>query len=189
MGYMHYWTIHDITKPLMTSEIAQDIQKIILASDVPIGDGCGAWDSKPVLEHDQVVLNGIDDDGHDTLWYPPVFEGRRKLPPVFEGHRKLPPEPLGRDFCKTAQKPYDVVVCAALLAIKHHQGDNVEIHSDGKFDDEWQPAYQLYRKATGRELPPEFREYEDQDELLTTDTVEPREDPRATRSRNRRQRP
>ena len=106
---------------------------------------------------------------------------------VFEGRRKLPPEPLGRDFCKTARKPYDVVVCAALLAIKHHQGDNVEIHSDGEFDDEWQPAYQLYRKATGRELPPEFREYEDQDEPLTTETVEPREAPRATlRSRRRR---
>ena len=176
MGYTHYWTIHDITKPPMTSEIAQDIQKIILASDVPIGDGCGAWDSKPVLEPDQVVLNGIDDDSHDTLWYPPVFEGRRKLPPFS----------LGRDFCKTAQKPYDVVVCAALVAIKHHQGDNVEIHSDGKFDDEWQPAYQLYRKATGRELPPEFREYEDQDELLTTETVEPREAPRATKISRRR---
>ena len=98
MGYTHYWTIQDITKPPMTSEIAQDIQKIILASDVPIGDGCGAWDSKPVLEPDQVVLNGIDDDSHDTLWYPPVFEERRKLPPFS----------LGRNFCKTAQKPYDV---------------------------------------------------------------------------------
>ena len=105
----------------------------------------------------------------------------RKQPTVFEGRRKLPPAPLGRDFCKTAQKPYDVVVCAALLAIKHHQRDNVEICSDGEFDDEWQPAYQLYRNATGRELPPEFREYEDQDELLTTSAVEPRKPPRATR--------
>ena len=59
MGYAHHWTIHDITKPLMTSEIAQDIQSIILASDVPIGDWDGAWDSKPVLEHDRVQLNGI----------------------------------------------------------------------------------------------------------------------------------
>ena len=180
MGYTHYYHIQDITKPLMTSEIAQDIESIIMASEIPLGDGSDEPDSQPILEHDLVQVNGIGDEGHETLCYPPDFEWNRKV------HR---PESLGSSFCKTARKPYDVVVCAALLAIKHHLGDNVEIHSDGDFDDEWQPAYQLYRKATGRELPPEFREYEEQDELLTADTVEPREAPRATRSRNRRRRP
>ena len=86
------------------------------------------------------------------------------------GFRVEPADPPagapGFDFCKTARKPYDVVVCAALLAIKHHQGDNVEIRSDGDFGDEWQPAYRLYRRATHRELLPEFREFERQDELL-----------------------
>ena len=102
-------------------------------------------------------LNGIGDEAHETLCYPPDFEWNRGFrPPDFEGFA----------FCKTGRKPYDVVVCAALLAIKHHQGDNVEICSDGNFDDEWQPAYRLYRRATRRELPPEFREFERQDELL-----------------------
>ena len=157
MGYTHYWTIQDITKPLMTSEIAQDIGSIILASEVPIGDGEGIQDSQPVLEHDLVQINGIGDDAYEALCYPPDFEWNRGFRPV---------ESLGFAFCKTARKPYDVVVCAALLAIKHHQGDNVEILSDGEFDDEWQPAYRLYRRATGRELPLEFREYERPEELL-----------------------
>ena len=163
MGYTHYWTIQDITKPLMTSEIAQDIQSIILASEVPIGDGDGGRDSQPLLEHDLVQLNGIGDESHESLCYPPNFKWN-------QGFR--PPESHGFAFCKTARKPYDVVVCAALLAIKHHLGDNVEINSDGKFDNEWQPAYRLYRRATRRELPPQFREYEQQDELLTTGNVD-----------------
>ena len=157
MGYTHYYNIQDITKPLMTSEIAQDIENIIMASEMPLGDGSDEPGSQPILEHDLVQVNGIGDEGHETLCYPPDFEWNRKF------HQ---PESLGSDFCKTARKPYDVVVCAALLAIKHHQGDNVEIHSDGKFDDEWQPAYRLYRRATGRELPPEFREYERPEKLL-----------------------
>ena len=163
MGYTHYYTIQDITKPLRTSEIAQDIQSIILASEVPIGDGNGIQDSQPVLEHDLVQLNGIGDDAYETLCYPPDFEWNQEV------HR---PGSEGFAFCKTARKPYDVVVCAALLAIKHHQGDNVEICSDGEFDNEWQPAYRLYRRATRRELPPEFREYEQRDELLTTGNVD-----------------
>ena len=163
MGYTHYWTIQDITKPLMTSEIAQDIQSIILASEVPIGDGDGGRDSQPVLEHDLVQLNGIGDESHESLCYPPNFKWNQEV---------HPPESHGFAFCKTARKPYDVVVCAALLAIKHHLGDNVEINSDGKFDNEWQPAYRLYRRATRRELPPQFREFERQDELLTTGAVD-----------------
>ena len=157
MGYTHYYNIQDITKPLRTSEIAQDIQSIIMASEIPIGDGNGIQDSQPVLEHDLVQMNGIGDEAHDTLCYPPDFEWNRQIHPV---------EFLGFAYCKTVRKPYDVVVCAALLAIKHHQRNNVEITSDGRFDNEWQPAYRLYRRATRRELPPEFREYEQRDELL-----------------------
>ena len=163
MGYTHYYNIQDITKPLMTSEIAQDIGNIIMASEISIGDGSDNPDSQPVLEHDLVQMNGIGDEAHDTLCYPPDFEWNRQIHPV---------EFLGFAYCKTVRKPYDVVVCAALLAIKHHQRDNVEITSDGRFDNEWQPAYRLYRRATRRELPPEFREFEQPEQLLTTDTVD-----------------
>ena len=52
--------------------------------------------------------------------------------------------PEGFSFCKTARKPYDVVVCATLIAIKHHLGDYVSVSSDGDFDNvnEWGPAYE-----------------------------------------------
>ena len=35
------------------------------------------------------------------------------------------------DFCKTARKPYDLVVVACLAILKHHLGDNVNVSSDG----------------------------------------------------------
>ena len=151
MGYTHHYTIQDPSKPLRTWEIAQDIQNIILESEIPIGDGSGDRESQPLLEHDKISLNGIGNDAHESLYYPPEFRQSR---------RSLSPEIHGFAFCKTERKPYDVVVCAAIMAIKHHQGDNVEISSDGDFDYEWMPAYRLYRRATGRELPPDFEEYE-----------------------------
>ena len=75
--------------------------------------GTASRTAQPVLEHDLVQMNGIGDESHEALCYPPDFEWNRKVHPV---------EFLGFRYCKTARKPYDVVVCAALLAIKHHQG-------------------------------------------------------------------
>lgn len=38
--------------------------------------------------------------------------------------------------CKTAYRPYDLLVTATLLAAKHHLGDTIEISSDGT-DQQW----------------------------------------------------
>lgn len=35
------------------------------------------------------------------------------------------------NFCKTAQKPYDIMVTACLLLLKHYLGNAIEISSDG----------------------------------------------------------
>ena len=50
------------------------------------------------------------------------------------------------NFCKTARKPYDLLVCACLIAAKKEL--NYEVHSDGKKED-WQPAIDFYNKVTG----------------------------------------
>lgn len=77
-----------------------------------------------------------------------------------EHFRTQRPRP-GFAFCKTERKPYDVIICAALMAIKHHTGDNVVIYFDGDFaeETEWAPAYTLYRTALRRDLPPFFAQY------------------------------
>lgn len=49
------------------------------------------------------------------------------------------------DFCKTARKPYDLMVQACLLLYKYYFWDEVTISSDGNFDD-WVVASQFVGK-------------------------------------------
>lgn len=58
------------------------------------------------------------------------------------------------DFCKTAQKPYDEVVTASLLAVASVYGDSVKISSDGS-KAEWQSGIKLFEEATRRTAPVE----------------------------------
>lgn len=51
-------------------------------------------------------------------------------------------------FCKTNQKPYDVVVVACLCILKHYLGDNIVVNSDGESLD-WIQGLELARKSTG----------------------------------------
>ena len=59
------------------------------------------------------------------------------------------PEPDGRSFrcCKTARKPYDLAVTAALIAIAHH-GPAVTVASDGT-DADWALARTLCAAGLG----------------------------------------
>ena len=53
-----------------------------------------------------------------------------------------------RGFCKTAFKPYDVAVTAALIIAKHHWGENFEITKCGS-DDQWRDAKLICRRILG----------------------------------------
>lgn len=46
-------------------------------------------------------------------------------------------------FCKTARKPYDLMVCACLILFKYYFGSTVEVHSDGEEDTDWRPAFEF----------------------------------------------
>ena len=144
MGYTHYYTVYGANPDFKIPEIAEDIRAIIGASEIEIGDAWGTPGSEAELGPDRIALNGIAPDDYEALTYPPDSDG-------FE-------------FCKTARRAYDPVVAASLMVIKHHLGDNVEIASDGNFDDvdEWGPAYQLYTRALNREVPVSFRGYADE---------------------------
>ena len=152
------WDTH-ITTPwgspredLKVLEIAADVKSIIMASEIKIGDWTGKPGSKPELGPDEINFNAMRPQDYENFRYPPQFE---------QNHRTGIEE--GFSFCKTARKPYDPVVCATLIAIKHHLGEYVSVNSDGDFDNpnEWGPAYELYARALGRELPPFFRQFAD----------------------------
>jgi hypothetical protein len=53
------------------------------------------------------------------------------------------------DFCKTNERPYDVVVKACLLIMKHYMGDLIEISADdGGDQSDWMNAYELVERVT-----------------------------------------
>jgi len=60
-------------------------------------------------------------------------------------------ENLSFNFCKTAQKPYDVVVIACLIVLKHYLKDAIEVNSDGNCDD-WIDGLKLAQRTTGLKL-------------------------------------
>lgn len=55
------------------------------------------------------------------------------------------------DFCKTARKPYDLMVQISMLRLKHHFPES-KISSDGDSKD-WANGNKLYKKIFGEEPP------------------------------------
>lgn len=119
MGYTHYW---DFKEPsAMTKEVANQI-----ACDV----SSVIHKHKNILQFDLIpgafYFNGKGDDGHET------FAITSDLGNSF-------------NFCKTARKPYDIVVCKVLLIFKHHLGDGISVSSDGFST--YQPDNKKYKEG------------------------------------------
>lgn len=72
------------------------------------------------------IVNGYGDGEYETFMIERVFE-----PQSWEM-----PDELGRwfAFCKTAYRPYDLIVTAVLVAFKHHFPE-IRVSSDGKEKD------------------------------------------------------
>ena len=60
-------------------------------------------------------------------------------------------EKAGYNFCKTARKPYDLMVCISLLRLKYHFPETI-IKTDGTRKD-WKEANDLYKKVFGEKAP------------------------------------
>ena len=153
MGYTHYYRFKEganIDKERWNRAV--EIGKACMEkSNVPIADGNGY--GEPQFTEDIIYLNGTAPYEHETFYLRRTSEGDRRM------------------FCKTARKPYDIVVCCFLLALKEVFGDDFEYSSDGvtredladednqtfwrehlpywtpKVDDEWEKAYKLYESV------------------------------------------
>ena len=97
-----------------------------LASKVELAGYGGTGD--PVLSTTEIGFNGKgEDDSHETFL---IKRGQD-----------------GFQFCKTAQKPYDIVVCAALIILRHRIR-TFRVSSDGGPDD-WADAIKLCQDVLG----------------------------------------
>ncbi|KAF2164148.1 hypothetical protein M409DRAFT_25494 [Zasmidium cellare ATCC 36951] len=153
MGYTHYWKIpgcHTAAWQRAWVQLVADTHHMIETAGIEL---CGNY----LVENDRhedlipplvsveegIAINGIEDDGHE------LFEMSRGIPRF--------------QCCKTARKPYDVVVCCVLLRAWMLAPGCIEVSSDGRWDDEleWMRARELYVRVWPGDIivrPPEIEE-------------------------------
>lgn len=140
MGYTHYWRLAKISQHSTRFEAcAKDMRKIIEAAPQlgitlcgPSGDA-----SMPVeFETDDegrpfIAINGKGADSHESFHWPPTEDF---------------------DFCKTAEKPYDVIVVACLAVAAEIFGTEIDVTSDGDRKD-WADGVRFAEHVLGRDIP------------------------------------
>ncbi|SRR5260221_12697983 len=131
MGYTHYWYPK---RPFTGGEwdaVGEAVTTLLsnLPTRIVLANGLGTPGTHPEMTAKHIELNGQEPDEYET------FTMKR--------------EPTGDfDFCKTAVRPYDLVVCGILIAMDLIAPGALNISSDGDASD-WQPALDWVTRALG----------------------------------------
>ena len=140
MGYTHYWyKVRELSHDDFDSFV-RDFNKV-LPNFRSLLDQSG--DCPLEISKDFVYFNGIEEQAHETFHFERVIEKRD-----FEQFENNETKTHLFDFTKTAQKPYDIAVCSALIIAKKHFGSDIHISSDGD-NDEWTESKALCQKILG----------------------------------------
>jgi len=123
MGYTHCWSFQKIKRGTTTqvnaaySKALKDCHKVIQAYSKQFAGLAGYSAHTKLKEYSGIQVNGSRENGHEDFVLGRDYKSN-----------------IGADFggfCKTANKPYDVVVVACLIVLKHHLGENIAVGSDG----------------------------------------------------------
>lgn len=117
MGYTRYWKTTG--KPFTDEFVKMNKNIVSIAEtkfDIVIKNGIG--EDKPIINKEKILLNGDAEHGLDHETYCLISEEKSDF-----------------EFCKTARKPYDVVV-NALLQIANEYGYVKDVRNDGPYNDE-----------------------------------------------------
>lgn len=118
MGYAHCWEQKVAADPAQWAAITSDFQRLLAHSPVPIVQDSDD-STPPIVDEHEVFFNGAGADGYETM--------------------ALYRAGSGFYSCKTARKPYDLLVTALLILVRHHAPGVCSISSDGNAAD-WQPT-------------------------------------------------
>lgn len=133
MGYTHYFPQRTKVN-LPTSFSADQWAKIMEDAKQLIYQGVQELiDLEFEFLEDRLVLNGVGAEAHEDFVLSQNSGG-------------------GFRFCKTAHKPYDLVVCAILLLCHDWAPGVLDIGSDGArdYEENWKPAEEFFKRALGR---------------------------------------
>lgn len=129
MGYTHYWRNKGITEARWGIAIHEAKRVAVAMIDlIAGGDGKG----RPEIG-DGLCFNGKGELRYQAFEMPAAAA---ELPDW--------------SFCKTDQRPYDVVVCAVLATLRYHAGGGggFVVESDGT-PEEWEQGLVAAHRATG----------------------------------------
>jgi hypothetical protein len=143
-GYTHYWKWKVVPDEKRLEACVADIDKladsmrpILVDRENHTGAAAMFRGRTPFLDAGalpDVAFNGVGADAHETFSFPLAKDGA----PSFQ-------------FVKTQWKPYDVVVVASLIAARDHfPATDLEITSDGTWEQEWVAGAQLYERVLAR---------------------------------------
>ena len=141
MGYTHYWTFKKPKKGTIrkTEKKYQaaivDCGKLIRAYYIANGGLSGYSAHAEPGKYDGILFNGKGDNAHEDFSLRATYKENLVTRGFVDGF----------NFCKTARKPYDEVVVACLLVLKHHLGDLIELNSDG-YRDEWLQGQEIAQR-------------------------------------------
>lgn len=148
MGYTHYWYYNPskATSPDTSAAFVKAVSEITKYKELLESRGlvvCGSLgEGEAQLTPDLIAYNGdaSKDLDHESFYI----------------ERQAQQDRNGFNFCKTARKPYDTLVCLSLIAL-FEAFANPKVFSycsDGSDDEEeWQAAYEVYREMNSKEPP------------------------------------
>ena len=148
MGYTHYWSFH--RDNMKTEKLRQTFKKatdemLELYKNLPLFPKTGYYTDRSIL-----IKGGLGEGmpiiNETEIW----FNGESKTDMDHETFSINWKDEEAFGFCKTARKPYDLLVCLCLLSLLNHYGSEIfQLSSDGDAS-EWQEAVDLYNEVTGK---------------------------------------
>lgn len=146
MGYTHYFPQSRPFSDMEWSQITKAFHKLYQSEDcqglIQPEFECGWKDffTHKSIKGEAIAFNGVGDEACETF----VLEKS--------------PKKLGEfNFCKTNDRPYDLMVTALLIVCAGYAEGALNISSDGTAE-EWQPAVDLVTKVLKKPTRIEFRD-------------------------------
>jgi hypothetical protein len=141
MGHTNYWHRDEKLNREKFRQAVKDIKKVREVIGTPIQREYD--DSRSPVANDNLIrFNGIGEEGHETFYVSRVYSPDFKQ--YHEDGKRL------FQFCKTAYKPYDTLVCCCLVILNHYFGDSFVVSSDGEIDSpDWKEAKKVCQECFG----------------------------------------
>ena len=149
MGYTHYWEFR-VPKGIKAADLEKSYQQAI----ADIGKIARVYNKECTKKgelgsrlsgytahvgknaYGGAAINGKGENSHEDFSLREHF--KQNLENAF-------------NFCKTARKPYDIVIVACLVILKHRLGNAIIISSDGNASN-WIAGTELAKRLTGLKI-------------------------------------